>query len=105
MPRIGRILGQYLGPRGKIPTAVPPNAQIEAMINRTRGAIRVRSRGSLGVSGRVGYKKLSDPEIADNILAVIQAVQKKLPNGDKNIRTVAVKTSMGKLAKVKVEEG
>lgn len=105
MPRIGRILGQYLGPRGKIPTAVPPNAQIEAMITRTRGAIRVRSRGSLGVSGRVGDKKLSDPEIADNILAVIQAVQKKLPNGDKNIRTVAVKTSMGKLAKVKVEEG
>jgi len=105
MPRIGRILGQYLGPRGKIPTAVPPNAQIEAMINRTRGAIRVRSRGALGVSGRVGDKKLSDPEIADNILAVIQAVQKKLPNGDKNIRTVAVKTSMGKLAKVKVEEG
>jgi large subunit ribosomal protein L1 len=104
MPRIGRILGQYLGPRGKIPTAVPPNAQIEAMINRTRGAIRVRSRGALGVSGLVGDKKLSDPQIADNILAMIQAVQKKLPNGDKNIRTVAVKTSMGKLEKVKVEE-
>jgi large subunit ribosomal protein L1 len=104
MPRIGRILGQYLGPRGKIPTAVPPNAQIEAMINRTRSAVRVRSRGSLGVSGRVGDKKLSDPEIADNILAVIQAVQKKLPNGDKNIKTVAVKTSMGKLVKGKVQE-
>ncbi len=57
------------------------------------------------MSGQVGDRKLSDPEIADNILAVIQAVQKKLPNGDKNIRTVAVKTSMGKLAKVKVEEG
>jgi len=56
------------------------------------------------VSGLVGDKKLTDPQIADNILAMIQAVQKKLPNGDKNIRTVAVKTSMGKLAKVKVEE-
>jgi large subunit ribosomal protein L1 len=104
MPRIGRILGQFLGPRGKIPQAVPPNAQIEAMINRTRSAVRVRSRGTLGVSGLVGDKKLSDPEIADNILAVIQAVQKKLPNGDKNIRTVGVKTSMGKLVKGKVEE-
>ncbi len=104
MPRIGRILGQYLGPRGKIPTAVPPNAQIEAMINRTRGAVRVRSRGSLGASGLVGDRKLSDPEIADNILAMIQAVQKKLPNGDKNIKTVGVKTSMGKLVKGKVQE-
>jgi large subunit ribosomal protein L1 len=105
MPRIGRILGQYLGPRGKIPTPVPPNAQIETMINRMRGAVRVRSRGSLGVSARVGDRKLPDAEIADNILAMIQAVQKKLPNGDKNIKTVAVKTSMGKPVKSKVEEG
>jgi large subunit ribosomal protein L1 len=105
MPRIGRVLGQYLGPRGKIPTPVPPNAQIEAMINRMRGAVRVRSRGSLGVSARVGDRKLPDAEIADNIVAMIQAVQKKLPNGDKNIKTVAVKTSMGKPVKSKVEEG
>jgi large subunit ribosomal protein L1 len=105
MPRIGRILGQYLGPRGKIPTPVPPNAQIEGMITRMRGAVRVRSRGSLGVSARVGDRKLPDAEIADNILAMIQAVQKKLPNGDKNIKTVAVKTSMGKPVKSKVEEG
>ena len=105
MPRIGRILGQYLGPRGKIPTPVPPNAQIEAMINRMRGAVRVRSRGSLGVSARVGDRKLPDAEIADNIIAMIQAVQKKLPNGDKNIKTVAVKTTMGKPVKSKVEEG
>jgi len=104
MPRIGRILGQFLGPRGKIPQPVPPNAPIEAMINRTRTAVRVRSRGSLGVSGKVGDRKLSDTDIADNVAAVITAVQKKLPNGDKNIRTVAVKTSMGKLAKAKVEE-
>jgi len=104
MPRIGRILGQFLGPRGKIPTPVPPNAPIEAMINRMRTAIRVRSRGSLGIGAMVGDRKLSDPDIADNIVAVIQAVQKKLPNGDKNIKTVAVKTSMGKPVKGKVED-
>ncbi len=104
MPRIGRILGQFLGPRGKIPQPVPPNAPIEAMINRTRTAVRVRSRGSLGVAAKVGDRKLSDTDIAENITAVIAAVQKKLPNGDKNIRTVSVKTSMGKLVKGKVEE-
>jgi large subunit ribosomal protein L1 len=104
MPRIGRILGQYLGPRGKIPQAVPPNAQVEAMITRMRTAVRVRSRGALGVGGKVGDRKLSDSDIAENVTAMITAVQKKLPNGDKNIRTVAIKTSMGKLARVKVEE-
>ncbi len=103
MPRIGKVLGQALGPKGKIPTPVPPNSPIEAMINRMRTAIRVRSRGSLGVMAKVGDSKLSEAEIADNIVAVVNAVSKKLPNGDKNIRTIMVKTTMGKPAKQAVE--
>jgi len=104
MPRIGKILGQSLGPKGKIPTPVPPNAPIEALISRTRTAVRVRSRATLSVSSKVGDRKLSDTDLADNILAMVQAVQKKLPNGDRNIKSVMVKTSMGKPAKSKVGE-
>ncbi len=104
MPRIGKILGTSLGPKGKIPTPVPPNAPIEAMINRTRTAVRVRSRAALAVAAKVGDRKLSDAELADNILAMVQAVQKKLPNGDRNIRAVIVKTTMGKPVKSKVHE-
>jgi large subunit ribosomal protein L1 len=103
MPRIGRILGQALGPKGKIPTPVPPNASVEAMIQRMRTAIRVRSRGSLGVAAKVGDSKLSEANLADNILAAVQAISKKLPNGDRNIRTIMVKTTMGKPAKQAVE--
>jgi len=103
MPRIGKVLGQALGPKGKIPTPVPPNSPIEAMISRMRTAVRVRSRGSLGVMAKVGDSKLSEPEIADNIVAVVNAVSKKLPNGDRNIRTIMVKTTMGKPAKQAVD--
>ena len=103
MPRIGKVLGQSLGPKGKIPTPVPPNSPIEAMINRMRTAVRVRSRGSLGVMAKVGDSKLSEPEIAENIMAVVNAVSKKLPNGDRNIRTIMVKTTMGKPAKQAVD--
>lgn len=104
MPRIGKILGQSLGPKGKIPTPVPPNAPIEAMINRTRTAVRVRSRAALSVASKVGDRKIPDADLAENILAMVAAVQKKLPNGDRNIKTVMVKTSMGKPAKSKVGE-
>ena len=103
MPRVGKVLGQALGPKGKIPSPVPPNSPIEAMINRMRTAVRVRSRGSLGVMAKVGDSKLTDPELADNIVAVVNAVTKKLPNGDRNIRTIMVKTTMGKPAKQAVE--
>jgi len=103
MPRIGKILGQALGPKGKIPTPVPPNASVEAMINRMRTAVRVRSRGSLGVMAKAGDSKLTEPELAENIQAVVAAIAKKLPNGDKNVKTVMVKTAMGKPAKQAVE--
>jgi large subunit ribosomal protein L1 len=103
MPRVGKVLGQALGPKGKIPTPVPPNAPVEAMINRMRTAVRVRSRGSLGVMAKVGDAKLTEPQLAENIVAVVNAISKKLPNGDKNIRTVMVKTTMGHPAKQAVD--
>ena len=104
MPRIGKILGTSLGPKGKIPTPVAPNAPIEAMITRTRTAVRVRSRATLAVAAKVGDRKLSDADLADNILAMVAAVQKKLPSGDRNIRAVIFKTTMGKPVKSKVSE-
>ncbi len=103
MPRIGKVLGQALGPKGKIPTPVPPNAPIETMINRMRTAVRVRSRGSLGVMAKAGDSTLTEAQLSENILAVVGAVTKKLPNGDKNIRTIMVKTTMGKPAKQAAE--
>jgi large subunit ribosomal protein L1 len=103
MPRIGKVLGQALGPKGKIPSPVPPNSPVEAMINRTRTAVRVRSRGSLGVMAKVGDSALTEPQLAENILAVMIAVTRKLPNGDKNVKTVMVKTTMGKPAKQAVD--
>ncbi len=103
MPRVGKVLGQALGPKGKIPSPVPPNSPIEAMINRMRTAVRVRSRGSLGVMAKVGDSKLTEPELAENIMAVLNAITKKLPNGDKNVKTIMVKTTMGKPAKQAVE--
>ncbi len=103
MPRIGKILGQALGPKGKIPTPVPPNASVEAMITRMRTAVRVRSRGSLGIMAKAGDSTLSEPNLAENIQAVVVAVAKKLPNGDKNVKTIMVKTTMGKPAKQAVD--
>src|SRR5579863_9451625 len=99
MPKIGRVLGPYLGPKGRMPTPVPPNAPLETMLSRYRTAVRVKSRGSLSVAGKVGDESLEDSKVADNALAVIAQVEKKLPSGERNIQTLTMKKSMGKTIK------
>ena len=105
MPKIGRILGQFLGPKGRMPTPVPPAAPLESMLTRYRTAIRVKARGSLSVAGKIGDETLDDAKVADNALAVIGQVEKKLPNGEKNIHSLLVKKTMGKVTKVRMVEG
>ncbi|MDX1532965.1 MAG: 50S ribosomal protein L1 [Nitrosopumilaceae archaeon] len=99
MPVVGKVLGQILGPRGKMPTPVPFNAPIESFLSRFRSSIRVRVRASLSMSCKIGDETMDDKDLAANALAVYNTVEKKLPNGDKNIRKVLIKTTMGKIVK------
>lgn len=96
MPVVGKTLGQLLGPRGKMPTPVPFNAPIESFLERFKTSIRVRTRASLSLSCKIGDETMSDADLAINAHAVLSAVERKLPNGEKNIKRVMVKTTMGK---------
>ena len=96
MPVVGKVLGQLLGPRGKMPTPVPFNAPIESLLQRFRSSIRIRVRNSLSMACKIGDEKMEDDDLVANANAVISAVEKKLPNGDKNIKKILVKTTMGK---------
>ncbi len=96
MPLVGKTLGQFLGPRGKMPTPVPFDAPIESFLQRFRSSIKVRTRASLSISCKIGDESMEDADLAINAHAVLSAIEKKLPNGERNIRRIMVKTSMGK---------
>lgn len=99
MPVVGKVLGQILGPRGKMPTPVPFNAPIESFLERFRSSIRVRVRGSLSMSCKIGDESMDDADLAANALAVYGTVEKKLPNGDKNVKKIMIKSTMGKIVR------
>lgn len=103
MPVVGKVLGQLLGPRGKMPTPVPFNASIESFLTRFRASIKVRARASLAMSCKIGDESMDDADLAINAHAVLTAVEKKLPSGDKNMKRVIIKTTMGKPVK-QIEE-
>lgn len=103
MPAVGKVLGQLLGPRGKMPTPVPFNASVESFLQRFRSSIKVRSRASLAMSCKIGDESMENADLAINAHAVLSAVEKKLPSGEKNLKRVIIKTTMGKPVK-QIEE-
>ncbi|QLH09882.1 50S ribosomal protein L1 [Candidatus Nitrosotenuis sp. DW1] len=96
MTTVGKVLGQLLGPRGKMPVPVPFNAPIESFLDRFRSSIRVKVKNSLSLSCKVGDESMDDADLAANAHAILSAIEKKLPNGERNIRKIVIKTSMGK---------
>ena len=99
MPTVGKALGQLLGPRGKMPTPVPFDAPIDAFLARFRTSIKVRTRASLSISCKIGDESMEDADLATNAFTVLNTIEKKLPNGEKNIKKVMIKTTMGKPVK------
>jgi large subunit ribosomal protein L1 len=95
MSTVGRSLGQFLGPKGKMPTPIPYGAPIESILNRLRSSVRVRVRNQLNVSSKIGDEKMDDKQLVQNANAILTLVEKKLPQGDKNIRNTFVKFTMG----------
>lgn len=102
MPRVGKILGAILGPQGKMPTPVPPTANIADHIKKHRKMVFIRLRGQPVLQCRVGTENMEDNKIAENSQAVIRRVEGKLRRGIKNIRSIHLKTSMGSPIKMKM---
>jgi len=100
MPLVGRSLGASLGPRGKMPTPVPPNANIKEQIEKHRKIVFVRMRGQPVLQCRVGNEDMADKEIAENVQAIVRRIEGKLKRGIKNFKSVYLKTSMGSAVKV-----
>jgi len=100
MPTVGKTLGQLLGPRGKMPTPVPFNAPIESFLERFRSSVKIKAKGSLAMSCKIGEEGMEDADLAANANAVATAIEKVLPNGSKNVKKIMFKTTMGKAIKV-----
>lgn len=100
MPRVGKILGPALGPRGKMPVPVPPTADISGLIKRYRKMVFVRMRNQPVIRCRVGTESMKEEEVAENVQTVLRVIEGKLKRGMKNIKNVYLKTSMGKPVKI-----
>jgi large subunit ribosomal protein L1 len=101
MPLVGRTLGPVLGPRGKMPIPVPPNADLTALINKHRKTVVVRMRSQPIIQVSVGSEQMKDEELVENTMTVLRVLDGKLKRGLKNVKYAFIKTSMGEPVKIK----
>ncbi len=91
----GKILGPALGPRGKAPVPLPPNAPLEAFVKKYSKSVNLRIRKQPQVMCRIGTEDMDVKQLAENANTVISALERKLPNPQNQIAKVIVKTTMG----------
>jgi len=95
----GKILGPALGPRGKAPIPVPPNANLRELVERYSKAVWVRIRNQPQVACRIGSEDMSIDDLTENALAVLSLVESKL--GAQKIGSIYVKKTMSPPVEVK----
>ncbi len=100
MPLVGKALGSFLGPRGKMPTPVPPNAAIDQIIANHRKMVRVRMREQPVLQCRIGTEAMPDEKLVENIQTVVSRIEQKLERGFKNIGEILLKATMSKPVKL-----
>jgi large subunit ribosomal protein L1 len=103
MVLIAKKLGPILGPRKKMPQPVPPNIKaLEARVKALKNMIVVSNKKGKYlpvVHAPIGTVEMPVDDLAENAMAVYNAVVSKLPS-EQNVKSVYVKTTMGPAVRV-----
>tara|TARA_B100000214_G_scaffold359952_1_gene321898 strand:- start:818 stop:1516 length:699 start_codon:yes stop_codon:yes gene_type:complete len=100
MATIGKSLGVVLGPRGKMPRPIPPQADIERIINSLTNLVPVRSKDRPTFHVPFGNISMSQDQLAENLETILKRVESNLDRGSDNIASIWVKTTMGKAVRL-----
>lgn len=93
MPLVGRYLGQALGPRGKMPKPFPPQADLAPIVGQYQRTVRLKMKNTPTFHAKVGHEKMSNKEVADNIVAVLSFIDDQDLLG--KLSSIVVKLTMG----------
>ncbi len=100
MVPVGKALGKVLGSKGKTPKPMPPAANMASLISNSRRTLTLKAKGKFlpSVHCIVGKENMAKDQIVENILAVFAALERS--GFDKNVKSVFIKTTMGKPVKL-----
>ena len=98
---VGKVLGRYLGPKGKMPKILPPNTEPKNLVDNLKKSIKIKT-GQSSIQTFVGKEDMDDEKIQKNIEKVVEEVKKSLPKGEGQIKNILLKLTMSKPIKISV---
>jgi len=102
MPLVGKVFGPFLGPTDRMPTPVPPNADISPVVQRLKRSVSIKVKTQSALSVPIGTEDMPLDQLRENAAKVVSEVERRVPNGLKSFESLAIKTTMGKLTSSKV---
>jgi large subunit ribosomal protein L1 len=108
MPNIASTFGRVLGPLGKMPSpqaGIVPNEDektIKGILEKMDKIIKIRTKEA-SIKLSAGSQEMDNEKIADNVLVVYNSVLNALPRKAEQIKSVMIKTTMGKPVKIKLK--
>lgn len=100
MSTFAATFGKAFGSKGKMPSpkagcVVPGTAQLAPLIQKLQNTVKLQTKNDEVIRTVVGTDKMSDEDLADNILAIYNTLLTKLPQEKNNIKDVILKFTMG----------
>jgi len=99
MSSVAKLLGKFLGPRGKVPRPLPPSGLAE-LIQKLRKTVTFRMKDQPMLAVKIGEEDMPKEQLVDNAEAVLKSIEPKLPRGLSQIKSAYVKLTMGKSVRV-----
>lgn len=107
MRNVAKVMARFLGQRAKMPKPQPKgfgvikaNENIEAYLTQMKYLIRIDMKKQLQIQTKIGRKSNQIKDLMDNLESILGVLETKLPGGYQNIRSIFIKTTMGKPVKV-----
>lgn len=98
MPLVGKFMGRYLGPKGKMPKILAPGRK-DSAVDDAKKSVRIKLRDSPVIHVYVGTENIENKKIEENIMHVIDEIKKSLP-AKSRIKNVYLKLTMSKPVKI-----
>jgi large subunit ribosomal protein L1 len=106
MPVIGKVLGRFLAPAGKMPSPILPNMSkedIDKLIEQKKKSVIIKLKTQPQVQIPVGKEDMNDDEIKENIEHALHEIIKSLPKGKSHIKQILIKGTMTPAYRIEVK--